>query len=53
MQETSLGNPAAPFDEFLMENRNLAGWPPEADESQLEPKQEGFAPADGTQGLSG
>jgi hypothetical protein len=46
MQETSFGNPATPFDEFLMEHRNLAGWPSEADESQLEPKQEGFAPVD-------
>jgi len=45
MQEAALGDPAASLDEVLMHDGNLPGRPSEADESELEPVDEGLAKA--------
>ncbi|MNM34316.1 hypothetical protein D3C81_449610 [compost metagenome] len=47
VQETSLGDPASAFDQFLVHDRNLSRRPAETDEAELEPESKGFAQSDG------
>ena len=42
MQEAVLADPAAPLDEFAVQDRDLPGGPAEADEAELQPEAEGF-----------
>ncbi|MNF83274.1 hypothetical protein D3C84_655950 [compost metagenome] len=52
VQKAPLGDPAPPFDQLLVHDRNLPGRPAETDEAELDPEAQGFAQADGLrQGL--
>jgi hypothetical protein len=45
MEETALGNPLAPLDELLVQDRDLPRRTAEADEAELEPEAERFPEA--------
>ncbi|MNX79928.1 hypothetical protein D3C86_1115740 [compost metagenome] len=46
MQESALGYPAPPLHQFLVHDRDLSGWPAEADEAELQPEPERFTKTD-------
>jgi hypothetical protein len=46
VQESALGNPAPPLDQFLMHDGNLTSRPPETDETEFEPEGESLPETD-------
>ena len=47
MKETSFGNPASAFHQFLVHDGNLSRWAAKTDEAEFEPETERFPEADG------